>query len=201
MVIFGIPITVSRLKKLYIGTISDRVSGLFDLDLDYTGKSILDVGCNIGMVSYEISKSQPKFIHGIDSYRPAINIARNIFMGVGAESEFHAVDLANDRALHRVLKPQYDIVIMLSVWQHLKNAEGEQKAAEITRELAGRCEGYFLARNPMTEEEEFNAILEEIGFSLVGYSPAVGYDSVTFGPPTPTARMTRVTLLQAPPRG
>ena len=116
MIVFGIPITLSRRKKLYNGTISERLSGIFDVDLDYAGKSILDVGCNIGIIGYEISKSRPKLIHGIDSYRPAIDTARRIFMGVDTESAFHAVDLANDRALHRVLEPQYDIVLLLAVW-------------------------------------------------------------------------------------
>ena len=197
MIIFGIPVTLSRRKKLYKGSISERISGIFDFDIDYTGKTILDVGCSIGMIAYEISKSRPKSIHGIDSYRPAVNTARSIFMGVDTESEFHAVDLANDRALHRVLKPRYDIVLYLAVWQHLRRSEGRQKAAEITRELAGRCEEYLLARTPLKEEKEFNAILEAMEFSVVGHSSVI---SLTSGPPRPTDPKTRVTLFRAPTR-
>ena len=182
---FGITIIPPSRRKRYSGTISDHLSGVFDFDLDYAGKSILDVGCNIGMIAYEISKSRPKSIQGIDNFRPAIDTAQRIFMGIDTESEFHDVDLTNHRALHHILKPHYDIVLYLSVWHQLKLSKGQQKADEITRELASRCEEHLLARVPLENEKEFTTLLEAEGFTVAGRS------SVTFSAsssPTPTGR-------------
>ncbi|TKB75006.1 MAG: hypothetical protein E5W81_16190, partial [Mesorhizobium sp.] len=71
----------SNKQKRFKGTWDDRLDGLFSAEVDYAGKSILDVGCNMGVVAYEISKLGPTSIHGIDILKPHIETARMIFLG------------------------------------------------------------------------------------------------------------------------
>jgi 2-polyprenyl-3-methyl-5-hydroxy-6-metoxy-1,4-benzoquinol methylase len=183
--------TLSRRDDLYTGYISERLAGLFDVGIDYAGKSILDVGCSIGLIAYEISKTGPKSIHGIDRYKPAIETARRIFRGVEAESIFDAFDLASRSARQRFLKPRYDIVLFLCVWHQLKYAKGPEIAAEIVHDLAGRCTEYFVARTPEEEEREFSAFMETLGFKLARESPAT---YLSGNSPLPT----HVAVYQAP---
>lgn len=156
---------------LYTGYIAERLAGLFDVGIDYTGKSVLDVGCSIGLIAYEVSKKGPESIHGVDRYKLAIKTARRIFRGVKVKSSFDAFDLARRSARQRFLKPHYDIVLFLCVWHQLKFVKGPEIAAEIVRDLTARCGEYLIARTPAEEEREFHAVMESLGFDLVGESP------------------------------
>lgn len=69
-------------EKRFIGNWDFRLRPLLECNIDFKGKSILDAGCNVGVIDYEISKFGPSFIHGIDNYRAGIYAARNIFAGV-----------------------------------------------------------------------------------------------------------------------
>jgi 2-polyprenyl-3-methyl-5-hydroxy-6-metoxy-1,4-benzoquinol methylase len=182
---------LSRRDDLYTGYIAERLAGLFDVGIDYAGKSVLDVGCSIGLIAYEISKTGPRSIHGIDRYKPAVETARRIFRGVPTESTFDAFDLARRGARQRFLKPRYDIILFLCVWHQLKYAKGPETAAEIVRDLAARCGEYFVARTPKEEEQEFHAVMESLGFKLVRESP-VTY--LSGNSPLPT----HVAVYQAP---
>jgi len=59
-----------------------RFQTLASFGIDYRDKVILDAGCNLGILGYEISKQKPAFYHGIDVDRAALNVARGIFSGV-----------------------------------------------------------------------------------------------------------------------
>lgn len=150
--------------KRFIGNWEFRLAGLFDCGVDYSGKTILDAGCNIGIIDYEIAKRAPAFIHGIDEYRAAINTARQIFRGYDMESRFDVADLTNDRKLRGLLRPSYDVVIFTSVWQHLRKRRGEAVADRVVATLTERCSGTFIAKTTDDIAHEFTAVMERHGF-------------------------------------
>ena len=43
-----------------------RIEDLDACAIDYAGKTVLDAGCNVGILAYEISKRGPAFVHALD---------------------------------------------------------------------------------------------------------------------------------------
>ena len=126
---------------------------LEDLDacaIDYSGKTVLDAGCNVGILAYEISKRGPAFIHALDGSKEMLSAARLIFRAVETPHRLDLVDLANDRRLREVLRPSYDIVQLLAVYQHVERARGALLARRMLATLAERCtETFVAASNPV----------------------------------------------------
>lgn len=156
-----------RLQKRFINDWDYRLAGIFDCDVDYSGKTILDAGCNIGIIDYEISKRKPASIHGIDTYRPGILAARNIFLGVDLPSRFDVLDLTDDRKLRKILEPSYDIVLFMVVWQHVRNKHGDAVATRLTATLAERCSGTFVGKTKADQAADFTAVMNSLGFDTV----------------------------------
>jgi 2-polyprenyl-3-methyl-5-hydroxy-6-metoxy-1,4-benzoquinol methylase len=117
-----------------------RLRTLASFAVDYCDKTILDAGCNLGIIGYEICKQHPAFYHGIDVDRAALNVARGIFSGVSVPYAFHRVDVANDRHLRSILRPEYDIVLLLNVLQYVTvHASGI-----LLETLSCRCKTTFI---------------------------------------------------------
>ena len=146
--------------KLFKGTWDHRLAGLFECGVDYHGKSILDAGCNIGIIAYEIAKHRPSFIHGIDNYRRGISVARHIFQAVDVSSRFDVADLTNERKLRRLLQQRYEIVLLLSVWQNIRTSHGSVAADRVVSVLTEHCSGMFVAKTSEPIAHEFSAVME-----------------------------------------
>jgi 2-polyprenyl-3-methyl-5-hydroxy-6-metoxy-1,4-benzoquinol methylase len=116
-----------------------RVEGLLACEVDYTGKAVLDAGCNVGILAYEIAKRGPAFIHAIDGSRPMLNAARLVFRSVETPHRLDLVDLTDDRSLRDVLAPHYDVILLLAVYQPLERASGDRAARRVLATLAERC--------------------------------------------------------------
>ena len=72
---FAPPIQGTRVGRPW----RQRLEDLVACEIDYAGKTVLDAGCNVGILAYEIAKLGPSFIHAIDGSRPVLNAARLIF--------------------------------------------------------------------------------------------------------------------------
>ena len=59
-----------RPNTSFTGDWAHRFQGLFDCGVVFSGKSILDAGCNVGIIAYEVAKLGPASIHGIDRFSP-----------------------------------------------------------------------------------------------------------------------------------
>jgi len=152
----------SKTKKRFKGTWEDRLDGIFDPNVNYTGKSVLDVGCNMGVVAYEISKLKPSSIHGIDILRPHIQTAKMIFLGSSVESRFDCLNLGSQK-LRRVLRPQYDIVMLLAVYHHMQDSMGRDKARSVLVDIVRRVQT-IVARVPPGKDREMIDLLSSEGF-------------------------------------
>jgi 2-polyprenyl-3-methyl-5-hydroxy-6-metoxy-1,4-benzoquinol methylase len=159
----------ARSGTRFTGEWSDRLDSLFSCGVDFTGRSILDLGCNMGIVAYEVAKLGPISIHGIDLNRQHIQIARSIFQAVPVESRFDCMSIASSR-FEAALAPMYNTVLLLSVYHHLKRGAGEKLAANAMRTVARHCDSTIVIRDPGTTEAELLGLLGESGFSVVHHS-------------------------------
>lgn len=152
-------------KKYSAGTWDDRLDGLFSCGVDYSGKTILDVGCNMGIVAYEIAKHRPAYVHGIDILKPHTRVARSIFLGSSVESRFDAMSLGS-RKLQSVLNDSYDIVLLLlAVYQHVRRGLGQEKADRIFIDIINRAQT-VVARVPDEDDIRLQSLIEDAGFTL-----------------------------------
>jgi hypothetical protein len=87
-----------------------RLEDLLACEVDYRGRSVLDAGCNVGILAYELSKLGPSFIHAIDGSQPELEAARVILRSVEIPTRVDLVDLADDARLRAILEQGYDIV-------------------------------------------------------------------------------------------
>lgn len=144
--------------------------GLFDPEtgLDFRDKKILDIGCSIGIIAYEISKRNPRRIQGIDGHAPSIEVAKRIFNAVDIPSRFDVVDLRDPKAVREVITDQQDIVLLLGVDHHVRSWDHDSEADVLLRFLAEMCRSTILFRGPPDSEERVGRTLSEGGFE-VGY--------------------------------
>jgi 2-polyprenyl-3-methyl-5-hydroxy-6-metoxy-1,4-benzoquinol methylase len=122
-----------------------RIEDLDACAIDYAGKTVLDAGCNVGILAYEIAKSGPAYLHLLDASRDMLQAAKLIFRAVETPHRLDLVDLTNDRKLRKVLRPGYDIVQLLAVYQHVARARGDGAARRMLATLAERCTRTFVA--------------------------------------------------------
>ena len=130
---FSQPIQGTRVGRPW----RQRLADLLACEVDYAGKTVLDAGCNVGILAYEITKLGPSFIHAIDGSRPVLNAARLILRSVETPHRLDLVNLADDERLRAVLEPGYDIVQLLAVYQH--------DLRRMLATLAERCSETFIA--------------------------------------------------------
>lgn len=141
-----------------------RVENLFDANVSFKDKSVLDVGCNMGIVGYELCKQSPKTYHGVDILDSHINVANSIFRAVPVESNIESFDLTDDTVRASKLRPEYDVVLYLAVHQHLKRATNEMHTRRIALDLFARCKENLVFRGP--DLEEIKLIAKESGFRI-----------------------------------
>jgi len=84
---------------------------------DFKDKKVADIGCFTGYFCFEIKKSA-KIVHGFDKVDQAIETAREIAELKEIDIKFEVFDLDNEE-----IKEEYDVILLLNVWQHLKNLE------------------------------------------------------------------------------
>jgi 2-polyprenyl-3-methyl-5-hydroxy-6-metoxy-1,4-benzoquinol methylase len=152
-----------RFRPAFSGTWEDRLHGLFDCEVEFAGKRVLDAGCNMGVILYEVSKQRPAFIHGIDRYRRAITVAQRIFSAIKIPHRYDTVDFFNDQHFVALLEPSYDIVLLMAVWQHVYLAD-KKKAELFLKRLAERCREALIFRGSEEWGEHFAKAIAPHGF-------------------------------------
>lgn len=154
----------SNPSRLFNGSWADRLDGLFELNVDFTGKRVLDIGCNMGIVSYEVSKFSPALIDGCDLDPRSIEIANAIFQAVRVDHNFSVVNLARLSEFRRFARPEYDVVLYLAVDQHVRRQEPEGADA-LVKDLIDRCRESFVFRGPPASFDIVSGFLAERGFA------------------------------------
>ena len=84
---------------------------------DFKDKKVADIGCFTGYFCFEIAK-YAKTVHGFDKVDLAIETARDIAELKQMDIKFEVFDMDKEE-----IKEEYDVILLLNVWQHLKNIE------------------------------------------------------------------------------
>jgi len=114
--------TETTLQRRVAGYHDIRLDGMLDLTIRAKGASVMDLGCNRGLVAFEMANNGARLVHGCDNYAPGIETARQLFADLrGVESQFEVVDLARGMPALKVFGGvRYDIVLMLATYHKLK---------------------------------------------------------------------------------
>ena len=101
-------------NKLSSITANINISKEMKKKFSYQGKNILDFGCGDGVYTQELSKFNPKTVHGVDISKEGIKTAKkkykNINFNVGGYSY-----------LKKCVKNKFDLIIFRGVLHHVKN--------------------------------------------------------------------------------
>jgi SAM-dependent methyltransferase len=95
-------------------TLIQQLTGLDDLIERVPGKTVLDVGCAEGLISFQLFDEGAVAVHGLEVVHEHVTVGRKL---VGDR----AVTLEVADANHYKPVRQYDIVIMLAVLQKLRD--------------------------------------------------------------------------------
>lgn len=146
-------------------TLKQQLTGLEDLLKMVPGKTVLDVGCAEGLISFQLFDEGARAVHGIE---------------VVDEHVAHGLKLRGDRAVtlevadanHYTPVRQYDIVIMLAVLHKLRNpSEAAKRFALAAREsivlrLPPSHEAFVIDARSGGVKHDIGKVLRESGFML-----------------------------------
>lgn len=145
-----------------------RMDGMTDLVLRARGASVLDVGCNRGLVGFELANNGAALVHGCDNYESGIAVARELFADLrSVANKFEVVDLTlGARALEAAFGEQrYDIVVVLATFHKLRRAMPPDRFLELLRDLGKRTLKWFAWRatsdKPLENDQEMRIIDSE----------------------------------------
>lgn len=156
------------LMRRVAGYHDQRLDGMLDLVIRARGSCVMDVGCNRGLVSFEMANNGATLVHGCDNYVEGIETARQMFADLRAvTSQFEVVDLAGGPpALKPFGNQRYDIMLMLATYHKLKRIMPEDQLAALTREFGRRTIKWFAWRatsdKPGENHDEMKALDREL---------------------------------------
>src|SRR5678810_812408 len=89
-----------KIQRRVAGYHDIRMDGMTDLVIRARDKRVMDIGCNRGLVSFEMANNGAALVHGCDIYKEGIAAAREIFADLrSVRSQFEVVDLTQGPAV------------------------------------------------------------------------------------------------------
>lgn len=145
-----------RIERRVAGYHDIRMDGMTDLVVRARGATVFDVGCNRGLVGFEMANNGAVRVHGCDSYELGILTAKELFADLrSVEIQFEVVDLTQGvEALTPFGKRPYDIVLMLATYHKIKREMSSEKLSGLMRNLGDRTTKYFGWRGTSNQREE-----------------------------------------------
>lgn len=123
-----------------------RLDGISDLVIRARGASVFDIGCNRGLVGFEMANNGATVVHGCDNYEEGIRTARELFADLRAcQSRFEVVDLTggSDAVLKAFGDVSYDITLCLATYHKLKRIMDAEALSALMRYFGKRTSHYF----------------------------------------------------------
>jgi SAM-dependent methyltransferase len=146
-----------KLQRRVAGYHDIRLDGMTDLVTRAKGASVLDIGCNRGLVSFEMANNGAAIVHGCDNFEPGIRTAQEIFADLRAvQSRFAVLDLTEGA---QVIRDEfgittYDIVLCLATYHKLKRIMPAEKLEELFVHFGRRTRRYFGWRGTSDKPDE-----------------------------------------------
>lgn len=154
-----------------------RMDGITDLVMRARGASVMDIGCNRGLVAFEFANNGATIVHGCDNFADGIDTARHLFADMRhISSLFGVVDLTRGRrAVEETFGDRvYDIVVMLATYHKLKRVMPAEELSDLINYFGTRTHRYFAWRatsdKPSENEDEMVALdrdLKDVGLKRI----------------------------------
>jgi SAM-dependent methyltransferase len=141
-----------------------RLDGISDLVVRARGATVLDIGCNRGLVGFELANNGAVRVHGCDSYVKGIETARELFADLrSVQSQFEVVDLTKGpESLEPFGKRPYDITLLLATYHKIKRVMPAPILSDLIRHIGSRTTKYFAWRGTSHQyaenEQEMSSI-------------------------------------------
>lgn len=145
------------LQRRVAGFHDIRMDGMTDLVCRAKGASVLDIGCNRGLVGFEFANNGAAIVHGCDNYEPGLEIARGLFADLrNVESKFVNVDLTGGPPAMRAAfgDQTYDIVLCLATHHKIKRLMQPAALSELMQSLGRRSANFFAWRGTSEKPQE-----------------------------------------------
>jgi SAM-dependent methyltransferase len=162
-----------KLQRRVAGYHDIRMDGMTDLVLRAKDASVFDIGCNRGLVGFEMANNGAAAVHGCDIFPEGIATARELFADLRTvESRFEVVDLTGgpDAVTAAFGHQQYDIVLCLATMHKLKRVMTRDQLASLMQHFGKRTRKFFGWRATSEKAAENE---EEMTW-LDGWLPAIG---------------------------
>jgi len=119
------------------GNTRGRINQILDI-VDVKGKTVLDIGCNVGGISLGMAEAGASYVMGVDYDKESIDIA----VEATKELEFTNANFDCENIDINSLKDikNYDIIIWLSQWQWMVKQYGLDIAKDMLFEVSRKCE-------------------------------------------------------------
>lgn len=145
-----------------------RLDGMTDLVLRAHGASVMDVGCNRGLVGFEMANNGAALVHGCDFYELGITTARELFADLrSVKSQFEVVDLTKGVAALQPFGDQpYDITIMLATYHKVSRSMSPESLSGLMQNLGSRTRQFFAWRATSKQHEKNEAEMEAVDKDL-----------------------------------
>ena len=139
---------------------------------DIAGKSVLDLGCHVGMHSFGAIKRGAKYVMGLDIDGEAVNFARGINTYIGYDSvDFLVYDL------NEFIGGEFDVIFCFSLDAHINNKDNLVK----TLKQARHC--IYLEGHDNRGVKDYMFIFKEFkSYELLGYCQSMKSNPVLTRP-------------------
>lgn len=152
-----------KIQRRVAGYHDIRMDGMTDLVVRARGASVFDIGCNRGLVAFEMANNGAASCHGCDTFEQGILTARELFADLrSVESKFAVIDLTGGGAAvsKEFGATQYDIVLCLATYHKLKRIMQASALSDLMVHFGRRTNRYFAWRGtsdkPRENEEEMS---------------------------------------------
>lgn len=147
------------LQRRVAGYHDIRLDGLTDLVTRARGLSVMDIGCNRGLVSFEFANNGATACSGCDNFPEGIATARELFADLrNVKSQFEVVDLSKGPEAMLPFAGKWDILLLLATYHKLKRIMTPELLSALVRLWANRTNKYFAWRGtsdkPADNEQE-----------------------------------------------
>jgi SAM-dependent methyltransferase len=143
-----------KLQRRVAGYNDLRLDGMGDLLCRARGASVLDIGCNRGLIAYEFAVNGAAVVHGVDSYEPGIAFARELFIDLrNVTSRFEVWDARSGR-LPMGDRWQYDITLLIATYHKLKRVMPAEDLSALMRHIGDHTKRYFAWRGTSDKPDE-----------------------------------------------
>lgn len=158
----------NKLMRRVAGYHDLRMDGISDLVIRARGAAVMDIGCNRGLVGFELANNGAVLVHGCDNYGEGIETARQLFADLrNVQSQFEVTDLTKGvRALEPFGKTQYDIVLMLATYHKLKREMSGDALGALIKHFGERTSKWFAWRGTSEKANENEAEMQQLDGDL-----------------------------------